>query len=163
MTQKYKLTVVLKLRERLKDEAAHNARRKQEKLREAEAELENRLEKVRDCQNHQAEVKNRIANDKVNRVNAHLVTTYKIFLDDLHRQELDLSRFAEKQKTVLADSAAATEKAMQELVEATKEVHIIEKHREKWRQQMKVEDARREQARLDEIAISYRKVDLSEV
>jgi flagellar export protein FliJ len=59
---------------------------------------------------------------------------------------------------VVANAEAEVEKALDALIEASREVQVIEKHRETWQQRTRREEQLREQKIGDEIgAVTYRR------
>ena len=156
MKQKYNLAAVLKLRERTREAAADDARRRQEALREEQAKLEQCLVRVLECRRQQQIARDRTVNAANQAVAVKKLTDNHFYLIELRRLEQQLIAASNQQKSAVNQARQAVDHALAALVEATKEVRVIEKHRENWLQQLKLDENRREQKMLDEIATSYR-------
>lgn len=69
---------------------------------------------------------------------------------DLKEEERRLRAAVGQQRAAIQQAEAAVEAALQGLIEASKEVQAIEKHRENWQQSRKLEAERRENKANDE-------------
>ena len=95
----------------------------------------------------QAAMLEKSANGIENRV----LIVHRQYLIELREQETDLINIVEQQQSVVSRAAIEVEKALEMLTEATKEWQTIEKHRENWRRERRIEANRKEQKANDEI------------
>jgi cysteine sulfinate desulfinase/cysteine desulfurase-like protein len=90
---------------------------------------------------------------------ARRILSHRTYLADLREQELELRANVVKQEKVVEKAESEVEKALELLTEATKEVKVIEKHKETWRVNLKKETERKEQKLNDEIgAILFQEI-----
>jgi flagellar export protein FliJ len=91
-------------------------------------------------------------------VEAHTLVVHRTHLADLRRTEEELVTKVEDQRRAVVGAEAEVERAVAALIEASKEVQVIEKHRETWQQRTRREELLREQKIGDEIgAVTYRR------
>jgi flagellar export protein FliJ len=89
---------------------------------------------------------------------AHKLVTYRTHLADLRQKEQELLVRVEDQSRACKSAEAEVEKAVSALIEASKDVQVIEKHRENWRQRARRDERLREQKTSDEIgAVIHRR------
>lgn len=151
MTEKYKLQRLLEMRERTRDEAALYLADCRRELKAAENELNNRRKAVENCRRAQAEMQKALMEKSQSGMKSSEMVTYRQRLSDLRENEKMLLAAVEEQKTVVNRAEQKVDKALSSLNEAAKEVKVIEKHRENWRDERKIETERREQKLNDEI------------
>jgi flagellar export protein FliJ len=149
--KKYRLQPVLGAREQAKREAEtlHAARARQ--LAEAEEELARRLGAVEACRERQAAARAGMLESLKAGAAAAQALAHRTHLADLRAQEETLRAAAEEQRGAVARCEAELERARAALVEAAREVRVIEKHKENWRERERREAVRREQKINDEI------------
>ena len=82
---------------------------------------------------------------------ARRVVAHRTHLADLRQIEQDLRGQVEQQKTVVLRAQSELENALAALIEASKELQVIEKHRQEWTQRTQRAEQRRQQKLSDEI------------
>ena len=139
MAERFRLATLLKLREQTRDERRRHlveAQRAEDMLRQQMADLDAQLAAVR-AEYGAAAAPGRVLVDRL--VDAQ---RYEIVL---HTQRQERAR----QEQLLA---AEVERRRAALLEADREVRVLEKLREKQQERQREEDARQEVKRLDEVA-----------
>ena len=156
--QKYRLQPVLDVRGKAKQAAACLLATRREQLAAAEAKLMRRREALAACRQRQAIAQERMLGEFARGLDAHTLVTHRTHLADLRRTEDELMTKVEDQRRAVVGAEAEVEKAVVALIEASKEVQVIEKHRETWRQRTRREEQLRDQKIGDEIgAVTYRR------
>lgn len=150
---KYKLQAILDLRERAKQERMLIVAARRAALAEAEKELARREQNLADCKSQQADAQGKMLEEAGGGAEARRIVAHRTHLADLRLSEQQLMIEVEQQKLSVSRAEKEVEKALAALVEASKELRVIEKHREGWRQQMGRAEARREQKLNDEIGL----------
>ena len=154
--QKYRLETVLEIRDKVKKEAAQVVAMRRGQLAAAEEELKRCHQAVQDNLQKQREQQDLMFTEINQGVEARRATVFRTHLADLREFELDLRANVVKQEKVVQKAELELENALEMLAEATKEVKVIEKHKETWRINNKLEADRKEQKLNDEIgAILY--------
>jgi flagellar export protein FliJ len=149
----YRLQTLLEIRERKKEAAErelsrtmHELKLAQDKQAEMELELERmkakREERRRDYM--QKAMKGEIAAQEAVNINK--------YIERLKEQELLQIDAIDGQKAVVAQREEDVKVARQALVVATQELKALEKHKEKWIEEVKKEWAAKEEEAMDEIA-----------
>jgi len=149
--KKYRLQPVLGAREQAKREAETLLAARTARLAEAEEELARRLSAVEECRGRQATARAEMLEAMSGGAAASQALAHRTHLADLRAQEETLRAAAEEQRGAVARCEAEVERARAALVEAAREVRVIEKHRENWRERERRESVRREQKINDEI------------
>lgn len=149
-TEKYNLQRLLEMRERARDDAALYLAECRRRLARAEEELNNRKKAVIECRREQIEIQNALMGKSVGGIKSNEIVRFRQYLADLREMESELIKAVEDQKAIIEREEKKVEKAFRELTEAAKELKIIEKHRENWQAENKLEAARREQKTNDE-------------
>lgn len=149
---KYKLQVVLDVRERAKQDAARRVATRRAELAEAEAELSRRRQAVDDCRGRQRAAQEKLIEKLAEGADVGHVVTHRTHLADLRQLEQELLRRVEQQCTAVARAEHDVETALGLLGEASQELQVIEKHREEWQAQKLLDDQRRAQKLSDEIS-----------
>jgi flagellar export protein FliJ len=149
--KKYRLQPVLGVREQAKREAERLLATRLSQLAEAEEELARRVREVEACRERQASARDAMLESMREGAAAASAIAHRTHLADLRAQEEALRAAAEEQKGAVARCEAESERARAALVEAAREVRVIEKHKENWRERERRETARREQKINDEI------------
>lgn len=149
--QKYRLEPVLGAREQAKREAERLLAARMAQLAEAEEELARREREGEACRERQSEARAEMLKAMRGGTAASQAVAHRTHLADLRAQEEVLRAAAEEQRGAVARCEAELERARAALVEAAREVRVIEKHRENWREGRRRETARREQKINDEI------------
>jgi flagellar export protein FliJ len=148
---KYSLQRLLEMRERARDDAAFYVAECRREQTVAENELQKREQAVEDCRQEQSETQNALVEKSRSGMKSSEMVGYRQRLADLRENEISLLNAVEDQKVVVERAEKKTEKALDGLNEAAKEVKVIEKHRENWQTEKKIEVERREQKINDEI------------
>lgn len=149
--KKYKLQPVLDVRDRVKQEAMRRVAQRRAQLTEAEAELTRRVQTLEECRARQIEARAKMLHEMEPGAAARHLVTHRTHLADLRNTEDELNDNVEKQRATVARAQGELESALAALVEASKEVRAIEKHREEWGQRVRRAEQRREQKLSDEI------------
>lgn len=149
--KKYRLEPVLGAREQAKREAERLLAARMAQLAEAEDELARRGREVESCRARQAAARAEMLEAMSGGAAAARALAHRTHLSDLRAREEELRAAAEEQRGAVARCEAELERARAALVEAAREVRVIEKHRENWRERERRETARREQKINDEI------------
>ena len=148
---KYKLQPVLDVRDRVKQEAMRRVAQRRAQLAEAEAELVRRERALQECRTQQVEARAKMLREMEAGAEARHLVTHRTHLADLRGREDELIASVGQQKAAVARAEGELENALAALVEASKEVRAMEKHREDWGQRMRRDEQRREQKLSDEI------------
>ncbi|HEX8455913.1 MAG TPA: hypothetical protein VF656_01225 [Pyrinomonadaceae bacterium] len=148
---KYKLQPVLDVRDRAKQEAMRQVAVRRAQVAEAEAELARRISALAECRRRQVEARETMLREIEPGAAARRLVTHRTHLADLREREGELSERVEEQRAAVARAEGELERALVALVEASKEVQAIEKHREEWGRQERRVEQRREQKLTDEI------------
>lgn len=150
-TKKYRLQSVLGAREQAKREAERLLAARMRQLAEAEEELTRRLRAVEACRERQAAAHAEMFQTMSGGAAAVRALAHRTHLADLRAEEETLRATVEEQRGVVARCEAELERARAALVEAAREVRVIEKHKENWHERERRESLRREQKLNDEI------------
>lgn len=151
MADKYKLQRLLEMRERTRDDTALFLADCRRELTNAENELAKRRKAVEDCRREQVELQKTLVEKSQSGMKSSEMVNYRQRLADLRENEKSLLVAVEEQKAVVVRAEQKVDKALTALNEAAKEVKVIEKHRENWESEKKIESERREQKSNDEI------------
>lgn len=149
--EKYNLQRLLEVRTRARESAIEFLAQKRAQLHETEMELATRKKAVVDCRKAQREAETVMMEKAVGGMKNSEIIVHRQNLFDLREIEKDLIRHVEQQKIIVERAEEEVEKALELLTEATKELQAIEKHRENWRREKKIQANRREQKIGDEI------------
>ena len=151
--QEYRLKALLGIRERKKEEAEQHLarclaalRQEEERLREMEEELERMIAN--------REAKRREYSEKAMRgeMQAQSAVSANVFIERLKEKEEQQKYAIEGQIQVVEQRTEDVAEAQQELVVAAQELKALEKHREKWEEEVKRERMIKEEQSFDEIA-----------
>lgn len=148
---KYKLQAVLNVRDRARQEASRLLAARRAQLAAEEEELARRQQAVADCREQQTVAQAKMIEQANAGTEARQLVMYRAHLADLRRQEGELVAAADEQRERVKRAEAEVDKAIAALIEASKELQVMEKHRQSWREQTRLEEARREQKTNDEI------------
>lgn len=151
---RYRLEPVLEVREQAKKDAAQRLATARQALADAEAELARRLAAVEACRQRQVEADAKLFAALQAGAAAHILLAHRTFVADLREEEQRLRVAVEQQRAAIQQAEAAVEAALQGLIEASKEVQAIEKHKENWQMARKLEAERRENKANDEFGTS---------
>jgi flagellar export protein FliJ len=153
MTNEYKLQTLLKLRSQEQESAEDEYAREVQELRRREefvatkrAELvEAEQTRRRACEQHDE----RMARDggTLSQIRA-----FDAYLAGLKADEARLAESIARAEKSVAQQKRDVQKAKQALIEATKELKAVEKHREKWEAEQAAKEQRKRSATMDEVA-----------
>jgi len=149
--EKYNLQRLLEVRERAREAAVKFLAQCRYELTLAEAELAARKKAVEDCRRAQQRAQTEMLEKTKVGFKTKEMIIHRQHLIDLREKEAELLKAVEQQKSVVARAEEEVEKALLALNEATKEMQVIEKHRENWRRGKRIEFVRKEQKTNDEI------------
>jgi len=149
----YRLQTLLEIRERAKEEA-------QRFLAEAMAALKAEQDRLRDLENElermiaRRETKKREYAEKAMRgeMDARSAVAANVYIERLKEQEQLQADSIEAQKGVVAQKTDEVDAARQDLIRADQELKALEKHKEKWAEEVKKERQAKEEIAADEIA-----------
>ena len=152
-TPEYRLATLVKLRERKKEEAEQylatclNAlREEQKRLQEMEEELDRMIAK------REAKMREYAEKSMRGEMSAQGVVGANVYIERLKEQEEEQKTAIEGQKGVIRQRQEDVDGARQDVVVATQDLQALEKHREKWEEEVKRERMVKEENRMDEIA-----------
>jgi len=148
---KYRLEVVLDVRSKKKDEAAQFLAICRQELREAKRELERRKVFLEDCRKQMADARKRMMTEFGDGTSAGNIVAHRDYLGMLKSREQDIIESLEEQSVVIKNAEKAVDDALEKLVDASKELQVIEKHQEKWKKSIKRKANKDEQKLNDEI------------
>lgn len=149
--KKYRLEIVLDFREKKKQEAARFVALRRQELLEEEQELSRRKGILNDCRRQIFEAKKKMMTEFDEGTSAGKIVSHRNYLQDLKEREENLKIAVEEQKINVQKAEQAVEVALEKLTEAYKELKVIEKHKEKWLEDNKKDEHKREQKLNDEI------------
>ena len=155
--EKYRLQSVMDVRERAKQEAARVVALRRSQLAEAEEELARRAAALERCREQQRDARAKMLAEGERGAEARRLVQYRTHLSDLRAREQELSESVSQQRLAVARAEREVEAALTNLAEASKEFRVVEKHRERWREDRRREAVRREQKSGDEIAATLRR------
>lgn len=149
----YRLATLLTLRERKKEQAEHYLadcltalRAEQQRQREMEDELARMIAK------RQARTREYAEKAMRGEMSAQEAIGANVYIDHLKEQEEEQKHAIEAQKAVVRQRQEDVEGARQDLLAATQELKAIEKHKEKWTEEVKKEREAKEDEAMDEVA-----------
>ena len=148
--EKYHLQKLLELRERAKAAAVEVLARKRAQSVAAETELAAREKAAADCRAAQRTAQTAMIEKSKHGIKNSEIIIYRRHLIDLRMREAELLAAVGQQKIVVQRADSEVEKALETLTEMMKELQTIEKHRDNWRREKRVEANRKEQKNNDE-------------
>lgn len=140
------------VRERAKQDAARLVALRRAQLSEAETELTRREGELEACRQRQRDAREEMLGEAREGAEARRMVVHRTHLADLRQHEEGLLSAVEEQRGVVARAERELEAALAALAEASKELSVIEKHRENWREGERRAERRREQKISDEVA-----------
>lgn len=153
MSDDYDLKVLLELREREQEEAEEEyarqiqeLERQKEYLAQRRADLEEAIERRKAvCAQH---------DERVEASGATLaqMNVFESYLSGLRQDEIQLRDSIDRAERAVSQQGEQVGEAKQDLIEATRELEAVEKHRENWQEERATEEQRRESAAMDEVA-----------
>lgn len=152
MAQKYRLQIILDKRQKLKEDA-------EKLLADAQKELEGERTKEKECVQAVEDAKQKKENAKIElnqKIMEGKLSIEKVRMGKDHLKSLDFEikkaqEKLEQQRERVKEAEAFVEQRRSELVEKTKDYQAIEKHKEKWVQNVKREIETAEQNEQEEV------------
>lgn len=148
----YRLQSVLDVREQAVQEASRRVRIASSTLTAAEEELARREQAIADCKSNQETAQAMMNEVFVSGLRANELLMHRRYMVNLKEQEERLKGESQQQSLIVRRASEEVDKARLVLLEASKEVQVIKKHRATWRQQIKKDVERRDQKAIDEAA-----------
>ena len=149
----YRLATLLKIRERKKEAAEHHLadcmqklKAEVDRLKEMEEELKRMIARRKAKAREYAEKTMR------GEMSAQSAVSANVFIDRLKELEEAQKNTIEGQKAVVAQREEDVKGARTELVKAEQELKALEKHREKWLDEVKKEEQAKQEEIQDEVA-----------
>ncbi|MCK5689115.1 hypothetical protein KAI87_07590, partial [Myxococcota bacterium] len=149
----YRLQTLVDIRQRAKDAAEHYMaecmralKLEQERQQEMEDELERMIAKRKERVREYAEKAMR------GEMSAQAAITSNVYIDRLKEQEDNQQEAIEGQKAVVAEKQEELDEARQQVIKATQDLKALEKHKEKWEEEVKKARQAKEEEDMDEIA-----------
>ncbi len=149
--EKYNLQRLLETRGRGRENAIQYLANCRLNLAQAVEELDRRVEAVQNCRQTQFNARQAMLEKSKSGVKNSEMLGHQQYLTDLREQETELLAAVEKQKQTIERREREVADALDALKEATKELQVIEKHKENWQRGQKIAANRREQKTNDEI------------
>jgi hypothetical protein len=150
---KYRLQPVLDEKERLKDEAVRFLMKKKEELAAEErrlVELEEQLQRAIERKDQMVEEYN--TNMFAGKYNIEEIKIRKIHIEDAIVRIEEAKGDVARQKKNVERAETEVQKAEDALIAASKELQVMEKHKENWLRALKEEELKKEARELEEIA-----------
>lgn len=155
---KYRLQAVLDVRARAQQEAGKTIALRRTELAEAELELRQRLAAAQHCRQQQQTAQVTLRQTLARGTRIRTINLHRTHLADLRLRESALQEAVEKQRAVVFCAEQALEQARVNLIEAAKQVRVIEKHRDNWQREQRRAGEHSEQKAMDEAgAIVHRR------
>lgn len=149
--QRYRLQVLLTLRDRMKKKAECALARALKALQDAK----DRLEKLEEEKKKILEEQEKARAEMTGRMNAAAMVgegnVYVNFLRKLKDDEDDKEEEIEDQKGVIVEKEEGVAIARREYIDAAKQLRVMKKHKELWEKKIRHELNRREQKEMDEL------------
>lgn len=149
--KKYRLQPVLDVRDKEKKNAAQHLIICREHLTKEEEELSKRNQAVEDCRQQQSIAQQTLLETASQGTKAHKLIFHRNYINNLIQDEEELKILVKKQTSVVIRAEEQVEKAVEKLAEASKELKVIEKHKEEWQKMKKKELEKLEQKLTEEI------------
>ena len=149
---KYRLQVLLEIRERAKKEAEENFAQAMRELAEEEQRLQQEkdlLEQmIADRHRRREDYSRKLASGEMKVTDQSNAYRY---IERLKERELEQQAVIDAQQERVREAEKEVKRAQAALVEATQALKALEKHKEKWAKQVRKERMAREEDTLDEI------------
>ncbi|MBL8196417.1 MAG: flagellar FliJ family protein [Blastocatellia bacterium] len=150
---KYRLQPILDEKERLREDAIQFLNKKKDELKAEEK----KLEQIKEELTAAIERKNQMTqeyNDKMfsGKYTVDEIKIRKIHIEDMISKIEEIKQAVENQRKAVARAEGEVRKAEDALIAASKEVQVMEKHKENWHQALKEEERKKEAKQLEEIA-----------
>ncbi len=149
--KKYRLEVVLDVRDKKRNEAAQFVALCRQKLAGEELELERRKNVLAECRLKILGAKKKMTEEFDNGTMAGSIVAHRNFVETLKENEQILQENVEQQKVNIKIAEQNLEDAVDKLAEAAKELKVIETHKDNWKQTQKRKFEKKEQKLSNEI------------
>ncbi len=152
-TPKYRLQPILDEKENKKQDAARFLAKKKEELAAEERRLEEaKLAHKRAIEKKEEMVKEYNENMFAGKYTIDQIKVRRLHIDDQQQRIQELHQGIERQKKAVERAEAEVRKAEDALINASKEVQVMEKHKENWQRALQEEAMKKEAKELEEIA-----------
>jgi flagellar export protein FliJ len=150
---KYRLQPILDEKERLREAAVEFLNKKKDELKAEEKKLENIKEELKNAINRKDEMVQEY-NEKMfaGKYTIDEIKVRKLHIEDMAFKIQEIKQAVENQRKAVARAEAEVKKAEDALIAASKEVQVMEKHKENWERALKEEEMKKEAKQLEEIA-----------
>lgn len=150
---KYRLRPILDEKERLREAAVQFLNKKKEELKAEEKKLEDIKEELKNAINRKEEMIQEY-NEKMfaGKYTIDEIKIRKLHIEDMALKIEEIKQAVENQRKAVARAEAEVRKAEDALIAASKEVQVMEKHKENWERAIKEEEMKKEARQLEEIA-----------
>ncbi|NNE65778.1 MAG: hypothetical protein HKN33_04365 [Pyrinomonadaceae bacterium] len=150
--KKYRLNTVIEIRREGKKAASVIVHKRREELEAEEEELASRERTLSSHREIMSAAGKRMQNDLSDGTAASKIVSHKTYLENLREKEQILMASVKEQRESVALAAGILDEAIQNLAEASKELSVIEKHKEKWKNSEQKRQTKQEQKLMDEIS-----------
>lgn len=151
MAARYRLEVLLRVRQREKKKAEQHLARMLSALKKAKEKLEQFKKEKEAIQTHKKEVRNKMDREMGGGGRIQEGCFFVNFLRKLKEDEEAKTVEIENQKEVIAQCETNVVKAKKEYHEAIRQLRTMEKHKGLWAKKVRLELTRREEKQMDEL------------
>jgi flagellar export protein FliJ len=148
----YRLQTLLGIRERAEEAAKEvfaNAMNALAREQKAQADMEDELQRmIADRKRRREEYSQKLASGEMKITDQSAAYRY---IDRLKEKEAEQAAKIDAQKEVVREAEKAVKRAQDALIVATQDLKALEKHKEKWIEEVKRDRAMREEDQMDEI------------
>ena len=148
----YRLNTVVEVRRKGKEAASRKVLLRRAELDKEKLELKRRKLALENHRNDIDYAETRLSDELEQGVTASAVVSHRSYIEGLREMETEMTRALETQKESVLNAESDLESAIQTLTEASRELSVIEKHKEKWQTNEKKRVTKQEQKILDEIS-----------
>ncbi|MEW6729822.1 MAG: hypothetical protein AB1489_00665 [Acidobacteriota bacterium] len=150
---KYRLQPVLDEKVRLREEAVKFLNKKKEDLAAEEARLAQVVEELQHAIDHKDQMVEEYNSSMfAGKLKVDEIKIRKLHIEDMIVKIEEIKQRVENQKKAVARAEVEVEKAQDALIAASKEVQVMEKHKENWLRALQEEALKKEARELEEIA-----------
>ena len=148
----YRLATVVDVRRKDKEIASLEVTQRRTALEHEQLELADLENALKHLRFEITDANDRLRNELRTGTTAALIVSHKSFVKTLLENESSLIRQVKEKNHSVNNARQALESAISGLAEASKELSVIEKHKEKWQSDEDRRLSKKEQKRLDEIS-----------
>lgn len=149
---KYRLEPILVEKERLREAAVHFLNKKKDDLAAEEQKLADVQAELQAAIDRKAQMIQEY-NDNMfgGKYNIDEIKIRKLHIEDMGFKIKEIQQAVENQRKAVARAETEVRKAEDALIAASKEVQVMEKHKENWQRTLKEEELKKEAKELEEI------------